>query len=419
METTIIKTEDFPFEQFKLLGLEKKDVLSLPAQTLKALQTGNRSALIQFHGYKVHENAEPITLNGKLSIALDNAGKAKLKLHPVNVVPKNNLGLNEIEIKYLQQDQHNLIPKLVTDKKGNIHESFIGLDPLTNEYVSIDRTKLIGPEKINGVPLTVEQKSDFINGKPVKIGENNFRLDVNSETGISEKNLVSIEFKKGTYSVNNALLDAALIASGAAPLVILEHLAKSLIRNVYGNTKKNAAVIKDLLSTDLRPAMTKTLATIIPKEADKTGLSKNEKENILLANIAQSLDDRKLSRHQELEKSSFLDRVYAKIDTAINNSDLNATAKTAIKEDLKRMVEKDIATLNPGKDSESKSNIIEHINLVIDHFEMNSADKIRLKDVFSNLDITVEQLKADLQSRGSDIALSVEKSDLIKNTFNR
>ncbi len=310
----ILPVENFPFHQFKLLGIDKDAVKRLPQNVLKALQSGNRTSLIQFNDFKVSENAEPIKLNAKLSITTDPDGKPKLKIHPINLEANNYLGLTEKEIAHIKKDPLNVIPKMVLDKKGELIDSFVSLDGTTNEYIAVKRESIKAPEAINDITLTEQQKNDFKNGKPIQIGKENYRLDVNSETGLAGKNLINLEFKSGKYNAKNAMLDFVLIASGLAPIVLIEHLAKLIARNVIGNVIDNKKTINELLNADLKKPIANAMRDIAEKVKNGMVVSDTEKNEILIFNVKEALkQDRVTSVNlqpvQELdgEKSANID----------------------------------------------------------------------------------------------------------------
>lgn len=269
--------EDFPYDQFKLLGIDKDAVQKLPQSVLKALQSGNRTSLIQFNDFKVSENSQPITLNAKLSISTDAGGKPTLKIHPVKLEANNYLGLTEKEIDYIKKDPLNVVPKMVLDKKGELIDSFVSLDRTTNEYIAIKRESIKAPEAINDITLTEQQKNDFKNGKPIQIGKDNYRLDVNSEMGLAGKNLINLEFKSGKYNAKNAMLDFVLIASGLAPIVLIEHLAKLVVRNVVHNNH--------LLNMDLKKPIANAIKDIAEKVKNGMVVSDIEKNEIVVFNV--------------------------------------------------------------------------------------------------------------------------------------
>ena len=352
METKNIKTENLPFEQFKLLGLEKKDVLSLPESTLNALTSGKRTSLLQFKDIKLNELSEPTTLNAKLSIAISEDGKPYLKMHPVNVEPKNDLGLTNAEISYLKKEPLNLLPKMVLDKKGNLIDSFVSLDKTTNEYIAIKRESINAPDKINDIQLTDKQKTDFKNGKPIQLGKQNFQLDVNSDSSVSEQNLKSVKFKSGKYSTDNALMDIALIATGAGALVLLEHVAKMLLRNrdvadhllAHGTKSVNnqANALLKVLTKNQEPINkiindaiqeVKTNPNMRPTKANET-LLKNLSEQLKSQNLNEVLSDQKIITTENANTPTIVQQTDFTKSESFNEQGERISAPTAPAHDI-------------------------------------------------------------------------------------
>jgi len=321
----IIPVENLPFEQFRLLGMEKKAVLSLPQQTLQALQSGNRTSLIQFNNIQLNGNAEPVTVNAKLSIETGSDGKLNLKMHPVNLAPNNHLGLTEKEIDFLRKDPLHMLPKMVLSKTGEPVDSFVSLDHTTNEFVAIKRDSIKAPEAINEVKLTEQQKKDFTNGKPIKIGKDNFQLDVHAETGVAGSKINSISFKSGKYTPKNLMLDFAIIAAGLAPIVLIEHLAKMLVRNVAGNIQDNRKQLTELLNKDLSIPVKNTLATIGEKAKQGISFTSKEKNELLAFNVATTLKQQEhLSNAMPVAKNLVAEITHEK-NTSVSIPSINIT----------------------------------------------------------------------------------------------
>ena len=225
-------------------------------------------------------------------------------MHPVNIEPTNNLGLTNDEISYLNKEPLNLLPKMVLDKKGNLIDSFVSLDKTTNEYIAVKRDSINAPDKINEIQLTDKQKADFKNGKPIQLGTQNFQLDVNSNSSVSEENLKTVQFKSGKYTTNNALMDIALIATGAGALVLIEHLAKMLLRNreltdhllAHGTKTLNnqANVLLKTLTKDQEPT-NKILNDAIQEIKTNPNIRSTDTNEMLLKNLSEQLKSQNLN----------------------------------------------------------------------------------------------------------------------------
>ena len=233
----MISINEIPYREFEMLGLSKKDVLSFPPRTLNALLSGNRTSLIRFNYVSLGTSDNKLTLDGKLSLRKTFDGKVHLNFHPVNKTPKNAFDLTLKEVAHLEKNEANFVDKKIRGEDGKLKDVKICLDKLTNEYVAINRETIKAPEQINNTVLTEKQKEDFKEGKTIKVEEQEFKLNPNSEIGISSangddsNNISKMRFKHSSYSSNELLIDLALIASGLGAFVMLEHLANLFIHS--------------------------------------------------------------------------------------------------------------------------------------------------------------------------------------------
>lgn len=217
-----------------MLGLSKKDVLSFPPRTLNALLSGNRTSLIRFNQVPLGITDNKVSLNGKLSLSRTAEGKISLRFHPVNDAPKNAFNLTKEEAEFLRKNETNFIDKKIRTDDGTLKDVKINLDPITNEYVGINRNTVRAPEQINNTTLSEKQKEDFRDGKTITVDSKAYKLNPNSEIGISDAKgndtgFSKIKFKNSSYSSNELLLDMALLASGLGSFVMLEHLASLFV----------------------------------------------------------------------------------------------------------------------------------------------------------------------------------------------
>lgn len=256
-----MKFDQLPFDQFEILGVSRSDLLKLPPRTLNALLSGQRTSLMRFANVELPGGVGPATLDAKLSIELKEDGSPTLKVHPIRNQAENIFKLSKEEIAHLQQDETNFIERTIKDR-GKPKEVLISLDKTVNEYVAINKAKVRAPESINDIPLTEDQKKTFREGKPITVGGEGFRLNPNSEIGITtttgdDNKIKKLHFKvdvlagvnraKGqpityrhsTYSSRELAIDLALIASGAGTIVLLEHLANIAFTTAADRIKQN------------------------------------------------------------------------------------------------------------------------------------------------------------------------------------
>ena len=225
-----MKLDDLPLDQFEMLGVSKADLINLPPRTLNALLNGQRTSLMRFKNVTIGGVEQPITLDAKLSIEIKPNGNPTLKIHPINKAAKNTFGLNADEVAFLEKDSSNFVNRKIKGIDGSLKDVMIYLDKITNEYIAINKTSINAPEAINNVKLTPEQKEDFKSGNPIKINGESYRINPNSEIGLSSTDgndlkISRIQFKHSSYSKNELALDLALFASAPGGIILLEHIA--------------------------------------------------------------------------------------------------------------------------------------------------------------------------------------------------
>jgi hypothetical protein len=121
----MLSISELPYQEFEMLGLSKKDVLSFPPRTLIALLGGNRTSLIRFKNVSIGTFDNRLTLDGKLSLRKTPEDKLHLNFHPVNISPKNAFGLSPEEAASLANNLKKVI--LLCVKRGWLEKDpFIG-----------------------------------------------------------------------------------------------------------------------------------------------------------------------------------------------------------------------------------------------------------------------------------------------------
>lgn len=227
--------DKLPFADFRALGLSKEEVLNLPEMTLNSLLNGNRTGLMRFENVPIKGIKSSIPLDAKLSLRVNEEGRLKLFIHPVQKNLQNRYELTDREQDYLLKNEHAFVPKLVALKGGKLVETLVTYDPSTNEYVAIERDKIKAPQQIDKVPLTPNQQKDFVSGKPITINGKTVRISPNSETGLQGSNqFLDIKIGHSRYTKHHLLFDFVLFATGLGHLSLLYHLA-----NFLANSKLN------------------------------------------------------------------------------------------------------------------------------------------------------------------------------------
>lgn len=242
--------QDLPLQDFALLGLSQKDVSALPPQTLGAILNGGRTSLIRFTNIP-SKNGRKYYVDARLSLERNSTGAVKLKMHPRQPQLKNTFGLNPAEQKYLAEDPDGFVDKEVPSM-GN-RKLAVYFDALTNEYIAIDRNKIIPPHTINGENLTPEQKTQFKNGAAVKLANGQISLDPTSENGIAGKGIATMVFDRYSYSHPEIFFDLTMLSAGTGAFVLLEHLLRVSVLSIKAKQENarllnNQQVNKALLS---------------------------------------------------------------------------------------------------------------------------------------------------------------------------
>lgn len=234
MEFTL---EEIPKKQLRLLGLDKADILALPQATRDALLSGNRTSLLRLEGVALPGTEEKIPLDAKLSLFRKPDGTASLHVHPIHREPANVFNLSMEEQGFLKKEEAPFVTKTLRDGDGKVKDFLVSLDRETNEYVAVNKEKIVAPEKIAEAKLTPEQQQDFREGKEVETEDGDkIKIDPSSETGLSHRKrefqIPSIEFAHTKYTSNELAIDLALTAMGLGHIMMIGHLANILISTV-------------------------------------------------------------------------------------------------------------------------------------------------------------------------------------------
>jgi hypothetical protein len=292
--------DELPLNDFALLGLEKKDILSLPPQTLGALLNGGRTSLIRFKNIKTR-NGRKYYLDARLSLDRDKQGKLKLHMHPRRPELKNSFGLSPDEIKYLEQNPNGFVKKDSLSEPGK--KLSVYRDPLTNEYIAIDNSRIQSPIGIEGEKLTPAQQAQFNSGEPISVGDTNMRLDPLSETGITENGIRRIDFAKYSYTKPEKFFDLTLLSLGLGQVILLEHIVRFVLL-----VAKNDLDYHNLQNSNrLNNALMGAHSDILSKKQD---LGQRNKEI--------QLDDIKKILKRHLNEQGFADKISTGLEDSPN-----------------------------------------------------------------------------------------------------
>lgn len=291
-----MRLSELPYEQFALLGVTKDDLIYLPTRVLSALLNGQRTSLIRFTKVVLPVSDRPLSLDARLSID-SSEGKPTLKIYPIQKAARNVFSLSEEEIGHLKESPTNFVVKQIKVGGVVVKRAMIYLDHITNEHIAINKDSLRAPQAINGVQLTTQQQEAFKAGEPITINEYSFRINPNSEIGLSclngdDTKIEHVQFLNSRYSKKELALDLAHIASGMENMVLLEHLA-SIALYTAGDRVKRGDTLSNLSDPEYWEAINGAaeeikkqgssvkfsphlIAQIVNKHLEKIGVIKEE-----------------------------------------------------------------------------------------------------------------------------------------------
>lgn len=219
--------KDIPEKHLARFGLERQSLRMLPERTLKALLSGMRTSLMRFTENGKDDPSSSRVLDARLSLSRKSDGGVSLKVHPAapNTVGSNLL--DPTERQRIERGEKSVVGKTVTDGEGRKREVLVGVDPATGSEVAVDREKLKSPRSLDGVALDEEQKKAWKRGEEVKVGGKAYRFDPTQEDGISRS--TRIKFSHSKLQDTDIAIDVALLASGLGHVILLEHIADTLL----------------------------------------------------------------------------------------------------------------------------------------------------------------------------------------------
>ena len=159
-----------PIQDLETIGLAAGGQLLLNVDDLKALLSGRRTGLMQLQNLEA-ENIKIKSLDAKISIKPDEAGKLNLMIHPIYKKPATPSFLDDDEAHQLEKGQVANYLKTTTDDKGNKKEILVEYDSETREFIVSDTEKILAPDMVNLQFLTAAQKENYRKGKEVTIAD--------------------------------------------------------------------------------------------------------------------------------------------------------------------------------------------------------------------------------------------------------
>lgn len=151
-----------PYDKFRLIGLDKEAVNSLPPEALADLAAGRPTQLIVLNRMGADGRRRDVPV--KLQLKEGHGGDTELVLYPVNRQFRNGINVGPVAFGELSKGN----PRLVNDQ-------YLQVDPQTNCVVRFPKEKiemekrLADIEKVVDIELGAEQKTQVRLGKPVQL----------------------------------------------------------------------------------------------------------------------------------------------------------------------------------------------------------------------------------------------------------
>ena len=158
------EAKDLPYNQFEKIGMNKREVLAMPPDDLKALLTGRTTNL---QAIRIKDQDVEQSINVKLSVQRFADGSLNLLVHPIRTAIKNDDKLNNAQLETLKKGETLIAPK--TSMNGEKELYLFQLDSETNEIVKTRLNSISVPRYLMDLELTPQNRSDLLQGKTIKL----------------------------------------------------------------------------------------------------------------------------------------------------------------------------------------------------------------------------------------------------------
>jgi hypothetical protein len=175
MKNNSFSIKDFPSKKLETIGVSKKE------QNAAFGYEGQKTEVINLQYQK---DGMTLDVDGRFSLRRNDDNTVSLMVHKVEREINEDLNLSEKVKSQLQAGE------IVQSKlKDEVH--LMQLDKQTNQVLSIQQSKLIVPDFINDVQLSLDQKNALRQGQPIELkkGDTNLtvKLDLNQRSGFKVK----------------------------------------------------------------------------------------------------------------------------------------------------------------------------------------------------------------------------------------
>ncbi|MGP2550033.1 DUF3945 domain-containing protein [Mucilaginibacter rubeus] len=137
---------------------------------MKALLSGRRTDLLELSDLEA-ENIRIKSLHARISLKMNDNGKANLLVHPIYHTAITPDFLTDNEAQQLQKGEIQNLLRILQDDKGNKTELLVEYDAETREFIVSDSEKILVPDMVNNEFLTPAQKENYRKGKEVQIAD--------------------------------------------------------------------------------------------------------------------------------------------------------------------------------------------------------------------------------------------------------
>ncbi len=188
MKQNRFSIKEFPSKQLETYGVSKKEQnATFGYEDMQKMLNGQKTEVINLQYQK---DGMTLDVDGRFSLRRNADNTVSLMVHKVEREIGQDLDLSERTKALLQAGE---IVKM--KQQGEIQ--LMQLDKQTNQVLSIQQSKLIVPDFINDVQLSLDQKNALRQGQPIELikaataekGETSLtvKLDLNQRSGFKVK----------------------------------------------------------------------------------------------------------------------------------------------------------------------------------------------------------------------------------------
>jgi hypothetical protein len=182
------EAKDLPYNQFEKIGMDKREVLAMSSEDLKALLNGRTTKL---QTIRIKDQDVEKTMQVKLSVERFPDGSLNLMVHPIRKEIKNDDKLSESQLQKLKQGETLIAPK--TSMNGEKELYLYQLDRETREIVKTRLNSISVPRYLMDIELSAKDRSNLLQGKTI---------DLEDRYGKVHKVAIDLIDPKG-YSIKN------------------------------------------------------------------------------------------------------------------------------------------------------------------------------------------------------------------------